>query len=794
MVMGTTGNRSDRAHAARWMKQAWSSSSGTVASDRRRRSWCRRAPPVGAGPRAGGAGRVRAAGPRDGSSGAGACRTAETGPAASADITSRPASVTAASVARHSSASGPATESSATSPAGDAGARGRPFERLEPAPHQRRVEPQHGRARRRGPDGRAGSAGAPSRIRRAAHRAGRARPAPAPPAARRRPRPTARPPPGRAAPCPGAWRRARHGQVLAVVQRVVDEPDHAPDARLDEHPHAVGVEVLDELAEAHAARCRGDGRGRASPSWSSGNALHAVADHTAGSWRACRGSVPSASRTAGGSRRTSACGSPVRNGSSWPEHPLGLQALLGDRDRRLGAAHDDLVRAVVVGDGDVGQAGDGSLGDVDAAPEGQEDEVGHLEVAVGDAVDEPVDRLAAVTASATSMAVHSPRLCPTMSSGRTPQRREGLGEQPPDVHDVGALPLERRRSGAPARRRPRSARRRRRRGPRTSGSTPGKANATRPPAAIKPSGANHTSLRPRHALPRSTTLRASVEPLGRGIGDGQPHGPARAGAPSRSEPASTAPSSASCAATAARSVPVARNSRVASSASTAAPGAGRRRRGRPQRTAGASSWSTESSSASSPRAANGSAPDGPLATPSRITWALMPPKPKALTPARRGRAVVAPPAGRADQLGSGWAEVGVRFVAVQRRRDDPWCTANAALISPAMPLAGMAWPIIDFTEPSPTGGSSAPSSCRRRAGGWRSRRCRRPGSPMPCASISPTRRRVELRGVPGPLEGQHLPLAGRAHQRAGPAVARHAGPPDRRRRPGRRRVGRRPAA
>ncbi len=341
-----------------------------------------------------------------------------------------------------------------------------------------------------------------------------------------------------------------------------------------------------------------------------------------------------------------------------------------------------------------------------------------------------------VTASATSMAVHSPRLCPTTTSGRTCSAARASVRSRPTYMMLApcrSRSEERGTSSAPT---PKCAATSSTRASNV-GSTPGKANATRPPAAINPSGANHTSLRPRHAWPRSTTLRASSIRLGVGSAMASRTAPG-AGSASRSEPASTAPSSASCAATAARSVPVATNSRVASSASTAAPGAGRRRRGRPQRTAGASSWSTASSSASSPRAANGSAPDGPLATPSRITWALMPPKPKALIPTRRGapssphrRAapITSKRLGPRSGCGSSQCSVG---------GTTRWCRARADLMSPAMPLAGMAWPMLDFTEPSPTGGSSAPSSC--------SKTCRRVAistlSPArvaePCASISPT--------------------------------------------------------
>ena len=119
---------------------------------------------------------------------------------------------------------------------------------------------------------------------------------------------------------------------------------------------------------------------------------------------------------------------------------------------------------------------------------------------------------------------------------------------------------------------------------------------------------------------------------------------------------------------------------------------------------------------------------------SRTTWALMPPKPNALTPARRGRSphgaaasitrkrVVASSARGCSQCSDGgWTS---------------WCNASAALIKPATPAAGMAWPIIDFTEPSPGAGPLAgpPKNCASAASSTASP----VGVAVPWASISPT--------------------------------------------------------
>jgi hypothetical protein len=93
--------------------------------------------------------------------------------------------------------------------------------------------------------------------------------------------------------------------------------------------------------------------------------------------------------------------------------------------------------------------------------------------------------------------------------------------------------------------------------------------------------------------------------------------------------------------------------------------------------------------------------------PSSTACALIPPNPNAFTTARCG-----PVHSRASWTGvnlvpanaeCGWStcRVGGNML---------WCNARAALMSPAIPAAGMAWPIIDFTVPMPISSPSAPNA------------------------------------------------------------------------------------
>ena len=93
---------------------------------------------------------------------------------------------------------------------------------------------------------------------------------------------------------------------------------------------------------------------------------------------------------------------------------------------------------------------------------------------------------------------------------------------------------------------------------------------------------------------------------------------------------------------------------------------------------------------------------------SSTTCALMPPNPKALT-AGAPRSVAHRPRPLTARSGRSTSEARLarapasRILAVQRRRERRrWWTASAALMSPAIPAAGIAWPIIDLTDPRST--------------------------------------------------------------------------------------------
>ncbi len=121
----------------------------------------------------------------------------------------------------------------------------------------------------------------------------------------------------------------------------------------------------------------------------------------------------------------------------------------------------------------------------------------------------------------------------------------------------------------------------------------------------------------------------------------------------------------------------------------------------------------------------------------------------------------------------------MRFVAVQRRGDDPVVQGQGRLDEPrdAAGRHGVTdvrlhraeahgrehGPVVALEDVAQGGDLDAVAGPGRRA----------------VRFDQPDARRIEVRGVPGPLDGQHLSLAGRAHQRGGPSVARDAGPPDR---------------
>ena len=88
---------------------------------------------------------------------------------------------------------------------------------------------------------------------------------------------------------------------------------------------------------------------------------------------------------------------------------------------------------------------------------------------------------------------------------------------------------------------------------------------------------------------------------------------------------------------------------------------------------------------------------------SRTTCALVPPNPNELTPASgrplgrraRARAPRGTRSGRASRWICGFGREKWRLAGIAR-----WCSASAALISPAMPAAASRWPMFVLTEPS----------------------------------------------------------------------------------------------
>ena len=88
---------------------------------------------------------------------------------------------------------------------------------------------------------------------------------------------------------------------------------------------------------------------------------------------------------------------------------------------------------------------------------------------------------------------------------------------------------------------------------------------------------------------------------------------------------------------------------------------------------------------------------------STATWKLLPPKPKLLTPARRGWS---PPRihGRASVPSRNGllsrSRLGLGRSILMDGGSTPWRSAITALNSPAAPAAAFVWPICDFTEPS----------------------------------------------------------------------------------------------
>ena len=322
---------------------------------------------------------------------------------------------------------------------------------------------------------------------------------------------------------------------------------------------------------------------------------------------------------------------------------------------------------------------------------------------------------------------------PATASGVTPSRPQRGVEQPAQLEaprcPAGRRRRPRRRRGATA---GRSGGRRRRSSSASSTSRPGKTKASLPPPGPSSGrSANQTSLRPRHGLPARDRLAGQRQPLLGRVDD------RRAGRDRR------------------RSVRVpGRSSRSRSSPTrprprAAAPVPARGRRPVP---APARGRLLQHDVGVDPAEAEGVDP-GPAHRP----------RPTAVRCPTCEKRVVA-----SAGCGSSQCRVGSRT---------PWCTARAALTSPAIPAAGIVCPIIDFTEPSTAQRRAGPNTSARVASSAASPA----GVAVPCASSSPSES-----GAAGSRPGGRPRLPDRADlaagvrvgQAGGPAVAGHAGAAD----------------
>ncbi len=290
------------------------------------------------------------------------------------------------------------------------------------------------------------------------------------------------------------------------------------------------------------------------------------------------------------------------------------------------------------------------------------------------------------TMPAATMPLHSPMLWPRTASGSTAHARStrSTSRLTPMMPSPACSIV--RASTPSGTARPKRAARSSTRGWNCA-SRPGKAKARRPPSWSRPRGLNQMPSRPVHGLPLSTMARARASRSAVGSRTARRHGP----------------------------VPdfVKESELLAGMASTAGDAAAARNR-RSSARRGIRRGAT---------------------TPSMTTWALMPPKPNALTAARRSgcrhsstRVTRRKRVRSTASCGSSQCSVG---------GSTPWCAASAALMSPAAPAAGMAWPIIDFTVPRPARSPSAGPKKRRRVS---SSAASPAGVPVPCASTSPTLR------------------------------------------------------
>ena len=290
-----------------------------------------------------------------------------------------------------------------------------------------------------------------------------------------------------------------------------------------------------------------------------------------------------------------------------------------------------------------------------------------------------------------------------------------------------------------------------------STSIPGKAYAIAPPPLTRPSVVNQMSLRPRHAWPRATILRATASRLGVGSAMAMRTGPSSA-KERRSVPARTVSSSSSAAVMPATSSAAARNSRVVAARSTpvvapvdagraTARAAGGRRRVRCRRVGLQHDVRVDAAE-----------PERVDAGPARAVGGL-------------------PRLGPVDGAEAGPGEVRVRLVAVEGRGQDAVVDRERRLDEGGDPRRrhGVADHRLHRAQADRRGGRAVGAERPAQRGqldGVAGGRGRAVGLDEPDGLG------VEPGFDPGPFDGEALAAAVGAHERGGPAVARDAGSAD----------------
>ena len=167
---------------------------------------------------------------------------------------------------------------------------------------------------------------------------------------------------------------------------------------------------------------------------------------------------------------------------------------------------------------------------------------------------------------------------------------------------------------------------------------------------------------------------------------------------------------------------------------------------------------------------------------SSTTWKLVPPKPNALTAARRGwsperrsqgrrvRVEVERRAARARSAGFGCSTLIVGGSTL-------WCSASAALIRPAAPAAALVWPICDLTLPEARCAAVA-TAPRRRPGAASSTSAASPAGAGAVRLDQPDVAGVDARRRVGAPQRPRLALRARRVDALVPAVAGGADAPD----------------